>query len=100
VSGIKNIFRVMTVNRNALEKIKEELAPHHAELVAVSKIKSVEAIKEVYDYGHKIFGENYVQELAEKQSKLPKDIQWHFIGHLQTNKVKTIAGDKQAGKKK
>ena len=60
-------------------------------LVAVSKTKSVEEIKELYDLGQRDFGENYVQELAEKQGQLPKDIRWHFIGHLQSNKVKQIA---------
>ena len=62
-----------------------------AVLVAVSKTKPVEAIKELYDLGHRHFGENYVQELVEKQEKLPNDIRWHFIGHLQSNKVKYIA---------
>ena len=62
-----------------------------AVLVAVSKTKPVEAIKELYDLGHRHFGENYVQELVEKQQKLPNDIRWHFIGHLQSNKVKYIA---------
>jgi pyridoxal phosphate enzyme (YggS family) len=74
-----------------LEEILAELKPFGAELVAVSKTKPVEAIKEVYEYGHKIFGENYVQELVEKQAQLPEDIKWHFIGHLQSNKVKFIA---------
>lgn len=60
-------------------------------LVAVSKTKSVSQIKEVYDLGHRDFGENRVQELTEKQALLPKDIQWHMIGHLQKNKVKYIA---------
>lgn len=61
-------------------------------LVAVSKIKPVEVIMEAYNAGHKVFGENRVQEIAEKEQALPKDIEWHFIGHLQTNKVKYIAG--------
>ncbi|MBQ0152678.1 MAG: YggS family pyridoxal phosphate-dependent enzyme, partial [Chryseobacterium sp.] len=61
------------------------------ELVAVSKTHPVEAIQEVYDLGQKVFGENKVQELVEKYPLLPKDIQWHIIGHLQTNKVKYIA---------
>jgi pyridoxal phosphate enzyme (YggS family) len=60
-------------------------------LVAVSKTKPVDAIKELYNLGHRDFGENYVQELVEKQEQLPKDIRWHFIGHLQSNKVKYIA---------
>lgn len=62
-----------------------------ATLVAVSKFKSEAEIQAVYDLGQKDFGENYVQELVNKYAELPKDIQWHFIGHLQTNKVKYIA---------
>jgi PLP dependent protein len=61
------------------------------QLVAVSKTKSVEEIQGLYDMGQRDFGENYVQELLEKQALLPKDIRWHFIGHLQTNKVKFLA---------
>ncbi len=61
-------------------------------MVAVSKVQSVQDIKKLYDLGQRDFGENYVQELIEKQDVLPKDIRWHFIGHLQTNKVKYIAG--------
>ncbi|WBV57242.1 YggS family pyridoxal phosphate-dependent enzyme [Chryseobacterium daecheongense] len=61
------------------------------QLVAVSKTHPVSAIQEVYDLGQKVFGENKVQELMEKYPLLPKDIQWHLIGHLQTNKVKYIA---------
>src|SRR5688572_6669556 len=60
-------------------------------LVAVSKTKPVESIQELYNHGHRDFGENYVQELIEKQPKLPADINWHYIGHLQSNKVKYIA---------
>lgn len=66
--------------------------PDHVQLVAVSKTHPVSAIQEVYDLGQKVFGENKVQELMEKYPLLPKDIQWHLIGHLQTNKVKYIAG--------
>jgi pyridoxal phosphate enzyme (YggS family) len=66
--------------------------PAHVALVAVSKFHPVEAIKTVYDAGQRVFGENRVQELVEKQPKLPTDIQWHLIGTLQTNKVKYIAG--------
>jgi pyridoxal phosphate enzyme (YggS family) len=61
------------------------------QLVAVSKTKPVSAIKEAYTAGQRAFGENKVQEMAEKYEQLPKDIQWHLIGHLQTNKVKYIA---------
>ncbi len=60
-------------------------------LVAVSKTKSESEIRKLYEWGQKDFGENYVQELVDKQAHLPKDIQWHFIGHLQRNKVKYIA---------
>jgi len=65
--------------------------PEGVKLVAVSKTKPVEAIEEAYEGGQRVFGENRVQELAEKYEKLPKDIEWHMIGHLQTNKVKYIA---------
>jgi pyridoxal phosphate enzyme (YggS family) len=70
--------------------IKNQL-PNDVQLVAVSKTHPVSAIQEVYDLGQKVFGENKVQELTEKYPLLPKDIQWHLIGHLQTNKVKYIA---------
>lgn len=65
--------------------------PEHVTLVAVSKTKPVADILEAYQAGQRIFGENRVQELTEKQPVLPEDIQWHLIGHLQTNKVKYIA---------
>lgn len=65
--------------------------PKHVKLVAVSKTKPNEDILEAYQMGHKIFGENKVQELCQKAENLPKDIEWHYIGHLQTNKVKYIA---------
>lgn len=81
----------MYINTEQYGQIKERLAKHNATLVAVSKTKPVEAIRELYDLGHRDFGENYVQELVEKQSHLPADIRWHFIGHLQSNKVKYIA---------
>lgn len=67
------------------------LALKNVKLVAVSKTKPVEDIFELYNLGQRDFGENYVQELAEKHLLLPHDIKWHFIGHLQTNKVKYIA---------
>ncbi len=66
--------------------------PTNVKLVAVSKTNPADKIKEVYDLGQKTFGENKVQELLEKQPVLPHDIEWHLIGHLQTNKVKYIAG--------
>jgi len=65
--------------------------PSHVVLVAVSKFHPVEAIQQVYDAGQRIFGENRVQEMMEKQPLLPKDIEWHLIGTLQSNKVKYIA---------
>jgi PLP dependent protein len=79
----------MSISNN-LQKLLSEI-PRNVKLIAVSKTKPVEQIKEVYDTGHKIFGENRAQELAEKYNFLPKDIEWHMIGHLQTNKVKYIA---------
>ncbi|GGG52475.1 YggS family pyridoxal phosphate-dependent enzyme [Epilithonimonas arachidiradicis] len=66
--------------------------PQNVKLVAVSKTNPANKIKEVYDLGQRAFGENKVQELLEKQPVLPNDIEWHLIGHLQTNKVKYIAG--------
>ena len=74
-----------------LQKILTELADSQTKLVAVSKTKPVAAIQAMYDEGQRIFGENRVQELVEKEAALPKDIEWHQIGHLQTNKVKYIA---------
>lgn len=65
--------------------------PKTVNLVAVSKTYPVEDIQKIYNLGHKVFGENKVQELVAKHTKLPTDIQWHLIGHLQTNKVKYIA---------
>ena len=79
----------MSIQEN-YHKIKAQI-PENIELVAVSKFHPVEKIKEVYDCGQKIFGENKVQELLTKVNELPADIQWHLIGHLQTNKVKYIA---------
>jgi len=70
--------------------IKSKLPPH-VTLVAVSKTRTVEEIRALYDLGQRDFGENYPQELRDKQPQLPDDIRWHFIGHLQTNKVKYIA---------
>ena len=76
--------------KSNLQKIKSEL-PSNVTLVAVSKTKNNESILQAYNAGQLIFGENYVQELVEKQLSLPQDIKWHFIGHLQSNKVKYIA---------
>jgi pyridoxal phosphate enzyme (YggS family) len=85
------IFAPMSINLTVFQQIQETLLPHGAQLVAVSKIKPVSDIQELYNVGQRVFGENYVQELVQKQPLLPADIQWHFIGHLQTNKVKYIA---------
>ncbi len=74
-----------------LEQIKSQLSQHGIKLVAVSKTKPVEDIEQLYHAGHKIFGENRVRELVNKYEQLPKDIEWHMIGHLQSNKVKYIA---------
>jgi pyridoxal phosphate enzyme (YggS family) len=81
----------MPVNKEAYRQLITELQQKDVTLVAVSKTKPVEDIKALYDLGQRDFGENYVQELAEKAEQLPKDIRWHFIGHLQSNKVKIIA---------
>jgi PLP dependent protein len=81
----------MAVNSKAYLEIFQELQSKQVTLVAVSKTKPAGAIQELYNQGQRDFGENYVQELAEKQVVLPNDIRWHFIGHLQSNKVKYIA---------
>ena len=81
----------MPVQKENYKKINEEVKSSGAVLVAVSKTKPVADIQELYVMGHRHFGENYVQELVDKQAQLPGDICWHFIGHLQTNKVKYIA---------
>jgi pyridoxal phosphate enzyme (YggS family) len=81
------------MDRNALaehyERVKAEL-PGGVKLIAVSKKRTVEEIKALYDLGQRAFGENYPQELRDKQPLLPADIEWHFIGFLQSNKVKYI----------
>lgn len=79
----------MPVKEN-LNTIKASL-PSHVTLIAVSKTKPNELITEAYNAGQRDFGENYVQELVDKHTQLPQDIRWHFIGHLQSNKVKYIA---------
>lgn len=78
----------MSIAGNLIE-IKSHI-PSYVKLIAVSKTQPPEAIMQVYFAGHKIFGENKVQEMINKYEQLPKDIEWHFIGHLQTNKVKYI----------
>ncbi|QEK51499.1 YggS family pyridoxal phosphate-dependent enzyme [Pedobacter aquae] len=80
----------MSITDNLL-KLKKEIEQEDVKLIAVSKTKPVEDIMEAYDAGQRLFGENHVQELVEKHEALPKDIEWHLIGHLQSNKVKYIA---------
>jgi len=81
----------MAVNEKAYHQIKQEFANASVTLVAVSKLKPASDIEALYKLGQLDFGENYVQELVEKQAVLPSNINWHFIGHLQSNKVKYIA---------
>ena len=82
----------MSVREN-LERIRERIAKtgRSVKLIAVSKTKPAELVREAYDAGQRDFGENYAQELVQKADALPADIQWHFIGHLQSNKAKLIA---------
>jgi pyridoxal phosphate enzyme (YggS family) len=79
------------MNLTFYHQLLEELQPAGVQLLAVSKTRRPEEIMELFARGQRDFGENYVQELVDKQSRLPADIRWHFIGHLQTNKVKYIA---------
>jgi pyridoxal phosphate enzyme (YggS family) len=79
------------VNSAAWQYITAELRKKDVTLVAVSKTKPAADIQEMYALGQRDFGENYVQELVDKQAQLPQDIRWHYIGHLQSNKVKYIA---------
>ena len=79
------------MNLDRYRQILEEIKPFGARLVAVSKTKPVSDISTLYELGQRIFGENKVQEMSDKYESLPKDINWHLIGHLQTNKVKYIA---------
>jgi pyridoxal phosphate enzyme (YggS family) len=74
-----------------LNRLRNELTPYKCRLIAVSKTQPVEKIREAYESGQRLFGENKVQELSEKHTQLPADIEWHMIGHLQRNKVKYIA---------
>ena len=76
--------------KEKLAEIRKEI-PEHVTLIAVSKTKPISDLEEAYKSGQRHFGENKVQEMFEKHEQLPKDIQWHLIGHLQTNKVKYIA---------
>jgi pyridoxal phosphate enzyme (YggS family) len=81
----------MAVDLPAYFQLCDEFSSKQVTLVAVSKTKPIEDIQVLYEAGQRDFGENYVQELCDKQAKLPTDIHWHFIGHLQSNKVKYIA---------
>lgn len=79
------------VNLEVWKELTDQFTSAGVSLIAVSKTKPASDIQELYDAGQRDFGENYVQELVEKQAALPGDINWHFIGHLQSNKVKYIA---------
>ncbi len=79
----------MSVSDN-LNKVKQHV-PSHVTLVAISKTHPVDHIMEAYNAGQRVFGENKVQEMVSKQEVMPKDIQWHLVGHLQSNKIKYIA---------
>ena len=79
----------MSIQQNLLH-IKSTL-PEHVTLVAVSKTKPVPDLMEAYNAGQRIFGENKIQEMVDKWEQMPKDIEWHMIGHVQTNKVKFMA---------
>jgi len=81
----------MSIQLAAYHQLKETTSISNVTLVAVSKLKPASDIQEMYDLGHRDFGENYVQELVDKATQLPQDIRWHFIGHLQSNKVKYLA---------
>lgn len=80
----------MAINVELYKSLTDKLNGLNVELVAVSKIQSIQDVQKLYDMGHRDFGENYVQEVVEKQAQLPADTRWHFIGHLQSNKVKYI----------
>ena len=79
----------MTIESN-LQRIKSTI-PAHVTLVAISKTHPVDVVMEAYNAGQRVFGENKVQEMVSKYEAMPKDIEWHLVGHLQTNKVKYIA---------
>jgi PLP dependent protein len=81
----------MAISKENFRKLLDSFSEQRVTLVAVSKIQPLQKILQLYEMGQRDFGENYVQELVDKYEKLPKDIKWHFIGHLQTNKVKYIA---------
>jgi len=79
------------MNQDEYKNLLDYLYQNNAHLVAVSKTRTVEQLMSLYEYGQRTFGENRVQELLQKVNHLPEDVQWHMIGHLQTNKVKQIA---------
>ena len=89
-SYIKNHTSTMSHIQEEIKRIQAEL-PESVRLVAVSKFHPVEALQEAYEGGQRVFGESKVQEMTQKYEVLPKDIEWHFIGHLQTNKIKYMA---------
>ena len=86
----KRLIYSMDIQNN-IKQFHDYLTPNSCRLVAVSKTKPISLIMEAYNAGHRVFGENKVQELTEKSAQLPGDIEWHMIGHLQSNKVKYIA---------
>ncbi|CEG82729.1 Putative YggS family pyridoxal phosphate enzyme [Rhizopus microsporus] len=90
----EEIVNNLATVRNNMQKVLNE-QQREACLVAVSKYKPIEDLMYAYEAGQRHFGENYVQELVDKSQKLPADIQWHFIGHLQSNKCKTVAGKEE-----
>lgn len=81
----------MAIHVETLKALQQEISEKGAKLIAVSKLHSKESIQQAWAEGQTLFGENYVQELVEKQPLLPDQLEWHFIGHLQSNKVKFIA---------
>lgn len=80
----------MNLVKKSVEELTKKLNRNNVRIVAVSKTKPIESIMEVYETGQRHFGENYIQEICEKAPKCPDDIKWHFIGHVQTNKVKGL----------
>ncbi|KAM7492719.1 hypothetical protein LguiA_035640 [Lonicera macranthoides] len=85
----------VTALRSVLHRVRHAAErsgrrPDEVTVVAVSKTKPLSLLRQVYDAGHRCFGENYVQEIVEKAPQLPEDIEWHFLGHLQSNKVKPL----------
>jgi pyridoxal phosphate enzyme (YggS family) len=81
----------MLTETKTFHQLKDEISAREADLIAVSKTRGPDEIQRLYESGQRLFGENYVQELLPKHEALPKDIEWHMIGHLQSNKVKYIA---------